>query len=507
MAQLTGGPQRVVLAPGVTLVAPGLRGTAEILQPAATRDLRALEESTPLLDDVLQRAEMNTVRTIEIRAVEVPAAPGPETLRDLNGDDALLLELPDLGEEVGQVVMSVDEAGAITWHFAMENGEVQPPSRGAGTRRYLIKKGVTSVAPGTTGTDRALFGSLGRKLLKVIVFPITDRLVGSSANAIAEHWESANRAYGLRTFTPANYRQPTITVDDRNHVALGAADAAALARGPALLLVHGTFSTANGAFHDMPEDLLATLHGRYGGRVFAFNHFTLSHEPTQNVREFMHLLDEVSPGSPLEVDVVSHSRGGLVARTLAEGAAMGLGTDRVRVRRAVFVGVPNAGTRLADPDHMIAMIDRLTTGLNLVPPGGVADILEGLLIAVKVIGHGALKGLAGLRAQDPASDFLRSLNHGGARDAQYFGISANYEPHDTGLRSLVSGAADAVIDRVFDAENDLVVPERGVYDANGSDSFPLRQERTLRLGRDAGVMHTTMFGNPDVARRIGEWLQ
>jgi hypothetical protein len=507
MAQLTGGPERVVLAPGVTLVAPGLRGSAEVLQPSAARGLRALEESTPLLDDVLRRAEMNTVRTIEIRAVEVPGVPGPTVLRDVNGDDALLLELPDLGEEAGQVVMSVDEAGAITWHFAMENGEVQPPSRGGATQRFLIRKGVPSVAPGTTGTDRALFGSLGRKLLKVIVFPITDRLIGKSANAIAEHWESANRAYGLRSFTTANYRQPTITPDDRNRVALSAADAATLPSGPALLFVHGTFSTANGAFHDIPPDLLETLHRRYGGRVFAFNHFTLAHEPAQNVREFMRLLDAVSPGTQLEVDVVSHSRGGLVTRTLAEGRTMGLGTDRVRVRRAVFVGVPNAGTRLADPDHMISMIDRLTTGLNLVPPGGVADILEGLLIAVKIIGHGALKGLAGLRAQDPAGDFLRNLNRGGAKDAQYFGISANYEPHDTGLRSLVRGAADAVVDRVFDAENDLVVPERGVYAANGSDSFPLKEERRLQLGSDAGVMHTTMFGNPEVTRRIGEWLQ
>ena len=100
--------------------------------------------------------------------------------------------------------------------------------------------------------------------------------------------------------------------------------------------------------------------------MFAFDHFTLSHDPRRNIEW---LVDQLPP-QPLELDVVCHSRGGLVARALAEHpVAFGFDVSRVKVRRTVFVGVPNNGTALADPDHIVKMLDRLTTALNLFPTG------------------------------------------------------------------------------------------------------------------------------------------
>jgi pimeloyl-ACP methyl ester carboxylesterase len=339
----------------------------------------------------------------------------------------------------------------------------------------------------------------------VIVYPIADLLLGAPAAAIAEHWEKANRTYGLRNFSPTDYRRPTGAA--ATGTALTANDLDRMAVGRALLFVHGTFSNAHGAFYDLPQEFMAELHRRYDGRMFAFNHFTMSHDPEQNARWFAEAIRPMT-ASVLEVDIVCHSRGGLVARVLAtEKDMFGLDLDRLRVNRIAFVAVPNRGTLLADAEHMVEMIDRMTNLLNLFPPGGVADIFEGILIGVKIIGHGALNGLTGLNSMHPDGAFLRTLNNGGSRAARYFAIAANYEVTDLTVRSLVSRSAEALADRVFEgAENDLVVPERGVYEKNGCDSFPIAAERCLRFPGTAGVTHVTMFGRNELVERLGRWL-
>lgn len=509
MPELRGGTERVELGGGYAVIAPGLRGRVERLDGGAP-ETRAREAATPLLDEALARLDMQGVATIDISATAIPQVDSASDLRDPGGDDALLLEVPDLGPGAGQVVLAVDEAGALTWHFPLDGNEIQPPTvRGAGDRkRFLIRSDIPSTPPAGVTSDRSLFGAIGRKLLKVIVYPITDAIIGKAAPVIAEHWEGGHRAYGLRDFSPINYQESTAAAADRDRLALTSDGVSRLAHGPALLFIHGTFSTAQGGFHDIPVELMNALNGRYGGRVFALDHFTLSHDPTRNVSWLLDSLRERSPDSRLEVDVVCHSRGGLVARTLDRAGALGLDGDRVKVRKIAFVGVPNQGTQLAQPDHMVEMIDRLTTGLNVLPPGGVADVLDGILIAVKIIGHGALKALDGLRAMDPQGDVLRALNQSGASSATYYAVAANYEPTDPGLKGLVSRAKDAVVDRIFEgAANDLVVPELGVYDSNGGDGFPIAADRCLRLPDTAGVMHTGMFSHPDVVRRLDEWLQ
>ena len=510
MPQLTGGYERVDLGSGYTLVAPGLRGRAERYAPGVA-DIRAVERTTPLLDDMLAQNDMAGISTIDITAVAVPTGPATADLRDPHGDDALLLEVPDLGPRAGQVVLSVDEAGALSWHFPLDGGKIQTPSeRGSGDKkRFLIPRRVPPAPPEGAARDRALFGAIGRKLLKVIVYPITDVLLATPLATAAELWESTKRAYGIRDFSPENYRQPTGTREDRERLALTPTQLAKLTGGRALLFVHGTFSNAHGAFSGLPPELISELHGRYGGRVFAFNHYSMAHDPPTNVRRFLDGIAALSDGARLEVDIVCHSRGGLVARTLAEGkSAFGIDTSRIDVRRVAFVAVPNQGTLLADPDHMVEMIDRLTSALNVVPAGSSADWLEGILIAVKIVGHAALNALAGLHSMHPKGKFLQTLNHGGRRDAEYMAIAADYEPTDVGLRALVSRSGDALVDRVFESvENDLVVPERGVYDKNGSDSFPISMDRCLKFPGSAGVTHTTMFGRGELIDRLDAWLK
>ena len=505
---LTGSNQAVALAPGYVLRAPGLRGTADLHSggAAATRSAtRGLDDALDALEAALRQTDVTEVRQVELALQPVAGPQVAAALRSAQGETELELEVPDAGPDHGQLVLSIDDAGALRWHLpepeAPAGAAGAAVSRGAagGRKRFRIPASVAPPPPGASGlAQRSVFGAIGRRLLKVLVYPLTDVVVGAASEFIARRWEERKRPYRLRRFTPADYQTAAASVPTAGELA------AMAAAGPVLLFVHGTFSTSHGGFGGLPLATMDTLHQRYGARVIAFDHPTLSDDPKANVQWLLAQL----PAAPMEVDIVCHSRGGLVSRVLAEASASpGANGGRVGVRRIVFGATPNNGTLLADPDHMVNMIDRLTTALTLFPTGPVTETLEALITVVKVLGHGGLKGLDGLASMHPQGAFLGALNREGAGPAEYFAIAANYEAADRGLRALVSGAVDNVADQVFgDAPNDLVVPTAGVYGKNGHARFPVPSERVLLFEPAQGVMHTSLFGQPAVSERLLAWL-
>jgi len=506
MPQLTGSSQLVSLGEsGYAVRAPGMRGVVNMSRSRSSDDRargRIVENGTTALDNAFTATNVTEVRQVEVRFQPTSPEETTRALRSTDGQEMVEFQVPDLGPETGQLVLACDETGVLTWHLPVdEQLHVQSPaSRGAGgVKSFRIPATQPRPAPSADATQRSLLGIVGRKLLKVLVYPVLDPVIGAISKFFAEKWEAKNRPYGLRTFSPGDRRTPGAGI-------IGDADWERLTAGRALLFIHGTFSTAHSAFAQLPDSTFDLLYRRYGGRVLAFNHFTLSHDPRRNVVWF---LAQIPPGRSLEVDIVCHSRGGVVARTLAERPSVfGLDTSPIAVRRTLFVAVPNQGTLLAHPDHMVKMIDRLTTALNLFPSGPVSETLEAFITALKVLGHGALKGLDGLSAMRPDGGFLQTLNNGAPSGVEYYAVAADYEPAGEGIRALLTGkVADSVLDRVFgQAPNDLVVPEFGVYGANGSLAFPIPSERILRLPSDAGIMHTTLFGYPLVSEKLVKWL-
>jgi hypothetical protein len=502
VATLSGTPATVDLGQGYGIRAPGVTGSATLQQPTSP-DSRARSrgdaDGTAALDEAFAATSVDEVKQIELKTRTGPRAAAGAPLRSVDGQDELELQVPDFGEEWGQLVLSCDEAGGLSWHLPVNDAlEVETPqTRGSGgVKRFRIPAAPRAEDTPEGARSRSLLGVAGRKLLKVLVYPVTDPVIGFLGDKIAARWEAQKRPYGIRTFGPANFREPSGT-------SLGADDWKRLASGRALLFIHGTFSTAHGAFESIDDATFASLHQHYGGRVFAFNHPTLSEDPKQNVEW---LLANAPSGMPINCDVICHSRGGLVARVLAEQRLAP--ASPITVGRVVFVGVPNQGTALAHPDHMVKMIDRLTTAVNILPTGFVTELLEGLITAVKTIGHGALKGLDGLRSMQPDGEFLKWLNVTSPQKLEYFGISANYEPKDEGLRAMVKNAAvNKILDTIFeDAGNDLVVPEAGVHAANGGTYFPIDPGRLLTIAADAGVSHVTFFKHPVTNQKLTQWL-
>jgi len=503
---LDGTSARVDLGQGFALRAPGVTATgrtSEGPRKLGTRSPAAQETSA--LDAALAAANITEVKQVELDEVRVTRPTGSASVsRAPNGDDALELEVPLTGPDQGAIVLSVVD-GALSWHVPLntDNTVQRPATRGGGGARLVFR--IPNTAPpakaGTAG-KRGIIGAIGRKLLKVLVYPITDPILGPIGEHFARKWEAKNRAYGVRTFTPDNYQTAgagAFTPDDWRR----------MAGGRSLMFVHGTFSTAHGGFQQLPKATMEMLSAHFGGRLFAFNHPSLSEDPPSNATQFFERMQ--AAGVTLDCDIICHSRGGLVSRALVErSTAGGVSEDDFRVGAVVFVGTPNAGTLLAQPDHMMSMIDRYTTALNVIPTGPVEEILDAIVCTVKIIAHATMKALDGLMSMNPAGDYLKLVNQPGNTSTRYYAITANFEPNTPAtapLKTIIKQkVGDAVVDRIFkDAHNDLVVPTDGVFSAGGP-TFPLGADSCLIYPADRAIWHSAYFEQPETSERLKQWL-
>jgi hypothetical protein len=476
-----------------TVRTPGLTGQA-IAHGRRSPRAEAAALSTSEFTQALDHAGVEVRQTIEIGGTQPVARAGS---RAGNGAASEVeLEVRDPGPGYGQMVLTTDELGMVRWHFAPApspvaptRGMVVPP--GSAVRVYRLSGAVPATAPGVPAT-RGLVGMVGKKFLKVLVFPVMEPGIGAVTESYAERWEDRHRPYRVRTFSPDDYAlEATSGIMGEAWKHLGG--------GRALLLVHGTFSQSHAAFGGLSREFVESLHRAYEGRVFAFDHFTLSHDPKQNVNRLLDLLpDDID----LDLDIICHSRGGLVSRMLVEkqGELM-LGSRRIRVGKIVFVGSPNAGTILADANHMNDLIDTYTNLINFLPDTGMITILNGVITVAKQIAVGALKGLRGLQSMRPDGEFAKWLNVGPRGETRYYALASDFTPRESGLRQLVM---DRLMDRVFTGSNDLVVPTEGVFSDNGSKYFPIDQRYVF--GASDGVAHTGFFTNRGTCEKILEWL-
>ena len=254
--------------------------------------------------------------------------------------------------------------------------------------------------------------------------------------------------------------------------------------GRTLLFVHGTFSNAQ----SMLREFSATARGlrflnramrgpRRYDRIVFFDHPSLSVSPVINALE----LGRALAGSSGQIDVVGHSRGGLVVRWWLEafGSSLRLASN-ARVR-AVLAGSPLHGTSLAAPDkiqHAMSLISNIGTfaekTLGLVGLTNPFLWVAGKLIEVIVSVTGALAktpivdaltalvpGLSGQSAVDNNHEINRLRIGPVAVEPAYYAVTSNFETQNPGWRFWRNfrkdRAADLATDIVFPGDNDLVV--------------------------------------------------
>jgi hypothetical protein len=477
----------------VILRTSGLRGTATVHEPAS-QGMRAAENTTEQFLRALADADMSEQLTVEISSTEETG--GSDGTRAGGGGTAIEVEVPAPGTGFGQIMLYAAEDGTLTWHLPddVPRSVEEVRTRGGVRRTYRIPRAVPPLASQSAG-QRGLIGAAGSKLLKLLLFPLQDAF-GKIGEHYLARWEKKNRPNRLRSFGPDVYaRADAVAEPDWDRIA----------GGPALLFIHGTASQCHSGFQSIPLDLMHSLHTRYGERVFAYDHHTLSMSPKENAAWLAAHLPERLPPT---VDIVAHSRGGLVARTIFDhGADFGLDT-RLRVRRLIMVATPNAGTTLADPQHLERFMNRLTNIAQLIPGTSVTDVVALVLTVLKHVAIGVFEELEGLTAMDPDGAFLtRYLNPAGADLAAvstgYRTVASDFEPRKNSplWNVLRDGATDAYFG---DVRNDLVVPTAGVASIPGLASFAPAEQLTFAAGQ--GVDHSGYWPQADFRHRILQWL-
>jgi pimeloyl-ACP methyl ester carboxylesterase len=260
-----------------------------------------------------------------------------------------------------------------------------------------------------------------------------------------------------------------------------------------LLFIHGFNSNIT---NSNPIYWIEELAPRYDA-ILGYNHPTISRDPIQNAAE---LLAMVPPDVRLNVDVIAHSRGGLVARSLVELQPV---DPKLHIQRIITCGSPHAGTTLADRENWDRLISIGFTAANWVGRatgtglafGFVSQGLELLLRA----GSQSLFDLPGIEAMDPGSPFLQKLNAPGdvMQHLPYAVVVSDFEPSDTPgqlVQALTSMAAKVF----FRVDNDLVVPTNSMSHIDKPyQSLP--QERVFSTNVD----HFAYFSEHPEIRSFG----
>jgi pimeloyl-ACP methyl ester carboxylesterase len=225
------------------------------------------------------------------------------------------------------------------------------------------------------------------------------------------------------------------------------------------------------------------------------------------------------------IDVVAHSRGGLVA-------SWWLRLAPARARHVVFVGSPLDGTSLASPHRLRAALDHMATIADLLAAGGqslatVAPIAAGAAGLAKIFGR-TLKLGASLPIADAAVALVPGLasqqrtNNNAEIDRlfaqkwlsapNFFAVTAQFEPRPEEplfrvwdrLKLLGAQAVASAADALFDGPNDLVV-DTAAMDFLGAHHAVKAGDR-LALG-PGNTYHTSYFRDDRVTAFLDQRLK
>lgn len=316
---------------------------------------------------------------------------------------------------------------------------------------------------------------------------------------------------------------------------------------PLLIFLHGTASSCKGSFAKLWSEKTAAVATRkamaekYEDRAYAWEHRSLTQSPIRNALELAQCLP---PGA--EIDLVSHSRGGLVGellclaqrtssqgslsndlitqlfaadRTMAEQLGLSplestaaqerdsaydsdrkallkllqeLDKKKPRIRRFIRVACPARGTTLAS-----GRLDRWLSVVNyLMGDGLIADGADFLLHVVKQ--RTDPRTLPGLEAMMPGSALTRLLQQPAlATEADLTVISGDIEGD-----GLWGQLKLFIADWFYGADHDLVVNTGSMY---GGLRRPENGARFL-LDRGQEVNHFNYFDNDKSVRWLAAGL-
>jgi hypothetical protein len=461
-------------------------------------------DTSPLFDRALAETGISEQETIHLEA------PPPAGLRSAADDTIVVRPAIPPGDTNPRVVLYEDDSGGLSWHFA-DGAMLTNEERDRQERRGLLRDSASSTftIPARTvasresllsgvprGALRGFITKIGRKVLKVLIIPVAGTVLEKPVQALAGAIESRVRCNRIWKLTADNYnRGSQEDFKDWNE----------LNGKRALLVVHGILSSVEGMLSQLPRSAMERWVQQYEGRVIAFNHLSVTLSPEDNARYFLEAANKA--GGKFEFDILCHSRGGVVSRTMAERALNVVDACNSSIRRIYFVASPNQGSALGDPEHMVDMLDVFTNLLTEFPDGQVLYAIETILGIVKLLTYTTEESLPGVQSMGTKGYIADQLNKATTKSPANYGAAASdYSPAPGVDNGFFTGRfVTYIMKQIFERDgnpvaNDLVVPRDGVYAANGHPSFPILSP--LLYEAREGVWHSGFFAQPKTIAHI-----
>jgi hypothetical protein len=411
-----------------------------------------------------------------------------------------------------KTVSLIDEGGVLFWR---DDIPVAPPSvLDIGLRRRRLRRRAGLPLPPVLGGDAQMPDS---PVVLTKTFPaLKPNLIVEAVGAIDRALNPAleptlrSRLRRLRRVNASTFR-----LDPPSEMPVFS--------GSTLLFVHGTFSNADNLLKEfMIEqeglDFLnrATVGALAYQNVVFFEHATLAVSPIVNALE----LGRFFANATGKIDVIAHSRGGLVVRWWLEAFGKSLSNQPATPVRAVLVGSPLNGTSLAAPDKLKNVLNLLTnigsfaeTTLKLAGSANPFLWVGGKLVEVVVSVTGTLAntplvdglvalvpGLSG-QAKVTNNHEINRLRLGPcAVDPLYYAVQSNFET-EVGWKFWKYFKKDVIADSatnwIFQGPNDLVVDTSSMVDL-GDDDFKLKLAADPRdFKTNDKVWHCNYFRQPE----------
>ena len=263
----------------------------------------------------------------------------------------------------------------------------------------------------------------------------------------------------------------------------------------ALLFIHGTASSLEGGYENVPTGILEALKDKYP-LILGYDHITLSVTPEDNAKGMLKILkDSGLLDTGLKFDVVTHSRGGLVLRSFVEL----LGGYR-HVDKVIMVACPADGTTLANPGKWasLAKMINLLTNVFFFTGGAPLKVFFNLVGGLVKFASTKLErpdAVPGIWAMNPNSDFIKRLNQDSSTIDEvvtYNTVGSNFEPSGIFQGGIKDDIADSIADVYFGNPNDLVVDTEKMV-VSWPKGIKGEKDLNLKFAPEEHVFHLNYF--------------
>jgi pimeloyl-ACP methyl ester carboxylesterase len=492
MSELSpGNTNPIALSSRLTLWPAGQwSGEIETLPPAplVLGDDSANQHTSPFADFTLAEP------AIELDARPVPA---PQVLGDEEPEPAGFSYQPQTGQAYA-LLQEITTPDGVIYDITLPKPMPAKPTSGvlsAGDSEQTLwfplkptynKPNAAPPAPGVLGVEDMLEDLASevviKRVVKILKTPIT--------NGLKAQIQKREPKPQIIRYIGDNSYEPLEDADDwHQHLASGKSYRV-------LLFIHGFGSSVESC---NLGPMLDTLKHGYD-LIIGYNHPSITVNPLQNAQAF---LAQIPSDLRMSVDILAHSRGGLVARSLIE---LSDPIPQIEIRRLVTHGSPHNGTRLADPERWDRFISiGLTAASWLANATGVAAWIPSAFELVLKAACQGVFDLEGIGAMTPEGEFIKTINQANDKtlyeNTRYSAVVSQIKLGDKLKKGYNEAFASIVAEVFINEPHDLVVPTASMS-AIDSSVHKIPKDRLLKLNLD----HFSYFQEPKVWKFVQQQL-